>query len=89
MSRSSLDWHDEIAVSKWLGALRVTIADADSVTRDMLRPLRERELGHALHRERYRDTSEQLRQLLDFATAPDPDGEPGDPAGSGGAGPVH
>jgi hypothetical protein len=68
----------------------VTISDAQAVTEDMLRPPRERELGPALHRDRYRDTAEQLRQLLDYAAVPEPDdGESGDPAGSGGAGPVH
>ncbi len=90
MSRPALDWSDPIAVSKWLGALRVTLVDHLAITDDMLRPPRERELGPVLHRERARDTATQLRNLVDFATAPEPDdGEPGDPAGNGGAGPVH
>lgn len=85
-----LDWSDPAAVSRWLGAVRVTIGDAAAIAEDMLRPPRMRELGPALHRERYQDTATQLRQLLDFATVREPDdGEPGDTTGNGGAGPPH
>ncbi len=89
MTRPSLDWSDPIAVSRWLGALRVTIDDAAAIMEDMLRPPRDRELGPALHRQRYAETAGQIRQLLDAATVPEPDGEPGDPAGEGGADPPH
>jgi hypothetical protein len=89
VSRPALDWTDPAAVAWWLGALRVTIGDAQAIAEDMLRPPRERELGPALHLERHRDTTAQIRTLLDFATAPEPEGEPGDPAGNGGAGPAH
>jgi hypothetical protein len=81
MSRPSLDWSDPVAVSRWLGAMRVTLEDHLAIMEDMLRPPRERELGPALHRQRADETAAQLRQLLDAATAPEPDGEPGDPAG--------
>ncbi len=89
MTRGSLDWSDPIAVSQWLGALRVTINDAAAVTEDMLRPPRDRGLGPALHRVRYAETAAQIRQLLDAASVPEPDGEPGAPASNGGAGPPH
>lgn len=82
MSRPSLDWSDPIAVSRWLGGLRVSIADADAIARDMLRPPRARELGPAMHLEKYADAAKQIAQALDFASAPEPDdGEPSDPAG--------
>jgi hypothetical protein len=95
VSRVALDWSDPVAVSRWLGAFRVTLVDHLAVTDDMMRPPCECERGPVLHRERAHDTATQLRSLVDFATAPEPDdsepddGEPGDPAGSGRAGPVH
>jgi len=87
VTRASLNWSDPLAVSKWLGALRETIDDAAAVTEDMLRPPRDRELGPAIHRERATETTAQLRQLVDFATPPEPDH--GDPAGNGGADRPH
>jgi len=90
MSRSSLDWSNRLAVSEWLGAVRVTLADHLAVVDDMLRPPRQRELGPAFHRERASETATQLRQLLDAATVPGPDdGEAEEPAGKGGTGPTH
>jgi hypothetical protein len=90
MSRGSLDWSDPLAVSQWLGALRVTLGDHLAVVDDMLRPPRERALGPALHRERVGETATQLRQLLDAATAHEPgDEETGDPEGKGGTEPAH
>jgi len=90
MSRGSLDWSDALAVAQWLGALRDTLGDHLAVVDDMLRPPRARELGPALHRERAGETAAQLRQLVDAATVPEPDGgEIGDPAGKGGTGPTH
>ncbi len=92
MSRPHLDWHNPIAVSAWLGALRVTLNDLDTVSQDMLRPPRERDLGPRLHAENYRAAWKQVVQAIEYATAPEPDpedGEPGDPSGNGGAGPTH
>ena len=91
MSRPSLDWNDPAAVSVWLAGLRLSWNDADAAALDMLRPPRERELGPALHRDHYQAARAQILQALDYAAAPepDPDDEPNDPAGSGGAGPVH
>src|SRR5262249_2325841 len=91
LSPPALDWSDPTAVPKWLGALRSAIADADAIARDMLRPARDRELGPTMHREKYREAMNAIVQALDYATAPEPedDDEPSDPAGSGGAGPVH
>jgi hypothetical protein len=88
VSRPVLDWSDPIAVSKWLAGLRLSWNDADAAVLDMLRPLRARELGPALHREKYTDARAQIIQALDFATTPEPDdGAPGAPASNGG--PVH
>lgn len=89
MSRPFLDWNDPIAVSQWLAGLRLSWNDADAAALDMLRPPRARELGPALHRDHYHAARAQILQALDYATAPEPDGEPGDPAGSGGSGPIH
>jgi len=88
MSRASLDWSDPIAVSKWLAGLRLSWNDADAAALDMLRPPRARELGPALHAKNYGEARAQVLQALDYATAPEPDDDPGDPAGSGGS-PVH
>jgi hypothetical protein len=89
VSRASLDWSDPIEVSKWLAGLRLSFNDADAVAEDMLLPSRQRELGPALHATNYHAARKQIVQALDYATAPDDDGEPSDPAGNGGAGPVH
>jgi hypothetical protein len=89
VSRPSLDWSDPEAVSKWLAGLRLSFGDADAVTRDMLRPLRQRELGRILHRTNYREARERIVTLLNYATSPAPDDpEGGDPAGCG-ASPAH
>lgn len=44
-----IDWHNAAAVTRWLGELVATWEDADAVTRDMLRPARQRKLGHREH----------------------------------------
>jgi hypothetical protein len=69
MSRPSLDWHDTAAVSQWLGALRVSLKDADAVARDMLRPPQERELGPVLHAKNYGDAWMQVMHAIDYAEA--------------------
>lgn len=71
--------------------LRVGFDDADAITEDMLRPPRKRELGPALHADNYRDVKRKIYAILDklLAATADDDGEPGDPAGNGGAGPTH
>jgi len=85
-----LDWSDRIAVSAWLAGLRVSFNDADAVALDMLRPPRARELGPKIHARNYCAARAQILEALDYASAPEPDdGEGGDPAGTGGAGPVH
>lgn len=89
MSRDALDWNDPIAVSKWLAGLRLSWNDADAAALDMLKPPRSRELGPALHAKNYGEARAQIVQALDYASAPEPNGEPGAPAGNGGAGPVH
>ena len=76
MSRAALSWSDEGAVSAWLAALRVSLSDADAVSRDMLRPAHERELGPVLHAKNYGDAWQQVTHALDYAA-----GGPGaDPA---------
>jgi hypothetical protein len=90
MSRPDrLDFGDAGAVHRFIVDLRVAVDDADAITRDALRPLALRELGRILHRRNYGEARERIVALLDYATAPVPEGEPGDPAGNGGAGPVH
>ena len=91
----TLDWDDTAAVLRWLADLRTAWDDANSVTCDMLAPLRSRKLGPKECRRLYSEASFQLDQLIHFAMlkdAPPPDdddGGPGDPSGNGGAGPVH
>ena len=87
MSRPSLDWSNPLEVSQWLAGLRLSFNDADAVAEDMLLPPRRRELGPALHATNYRAARAQIVQALDYASAPE--AEPSDPAGNGGAGPVH
>ena len=89
VSRTSLDPADPIAFGRWLAGLRSAFNDLDAVALDMLRPPRFRELGPAIHARNYTAAREQVLQALDFAAAPEPAPEPGDPAGSGGAGPPH
>jgi len=66
-----LDWTSPVAVASWFAALRAVLADAHAVTLDLLRPLRERELGHVKHRELYGEAEQALDELLAFATPPD------------------
>jgi hypothetical protein len=89
VSRPALDWSDPVEVSKWLAGLRLSWNDADAAALDMLRPARQRELGPALHAQNYSAARKQILDALDYAAAPEPDGEPGDPAGNGGGGPIH
>jgi hypothetical protein len=76
MSRPVLDWNDRAAVSTWLANLRVSLDDADAVTQDMLLPPRERQLGPALHAEKYRDAWAQIEESMAYAmgTKPKPRG---------------
>jgi hypothetical protein len=72
--------------------LRVSCDDADTVVRDMLRVPRKRELGPALHRQSYREARDKIVTALDYLlrlVRDDGDTGPADPAGNGGAGPVH
>jgi hypothetical protein len=81
-----IDWHNATAVTWWLGELFAIWADADAVTRDMLRPARQRTLGHREHRRLYREAAGKLAELLARAVPllSEKD-EHGDPAGMGGA----
>jgi len=83
--KPALGWTDPAAVARWLLSLRIAINDADDIARDLLRPLRSRELGPRMHR----DARAGVRRLLDYADPAPPDPEPSDPAGCGGAGPCH
>lgn len=80
MSADRLDFGDTAAVRRFIVDLRVAVDDADAVTRDALRPLGRRELGRILHRKNYGEARERIVALLDYATPPGPDGEPGAPA---------
>lgn len=68
MSRPSLDWKNEAAVRRWLVDVRTAFDDADGITSDLLRPMRERDLGHVQHRKLYGDARKALIELLDYAT---------------------
>jgi hypothetical protein len=81
-----LDFGDLAAVEVWLATLKQTIDDVDGVVVDMLKPARQRELGHVLHGQHYAAAAESLRQLIAYAALPPPHG---DPSGNGGGGPVH
>jgi len=54
---------------EWLAHLRTALADADSVTRDMLRLPRDRELGPAYHRDLYEEASGKITARLAHAPA--------------------
>src|SRR5262249_35028810 len=71
MSYLSLDWSDRYAVLAWLDRLRVHLAEADAMSRDMLRRPHKRELGPAAHKVRYRAAWEQVLEELDYATPPE------------------
>src|SRR5215475_4517463 len=88
VSRSSLDWSDAIAVSKWLTGLQLAFNDADAVALDMLKPPRQRELGPVIHLQNYGAARAQILSALAYASAPEPDeGEPngGDSGGEHGS----
>jgi hypothetical protein len=69
---SRLDWKDDAAWTLWLANLRASLDDADAVSLDMLRPPRARELGPAMHAEKYRDAWTRIEQAMADAGAPDP-----------------
>lgn len=54
--------------------LRVACDDIDSVVEDMLAPVRERELGHAKHRELYDEARRTVVELLEHMLARDTGG---------------
>jgi hypothetical protein len=86
-----LNWHDREAVRRWVIDLRVQVDDLAVIVRDMLAPARSRELGHATHVTRVAELLHGIVTALAYAIPPDDDGDdgPADPAGNGGAGPVH
>jgi hypothetical protein len=89
VSRRCLDWNDATEVKLWLAGLWSAFEDADAIALDMLKPARARQLGPALHAQKYAETREQILHALAYA-APEPEpenGEPGD--GDGSAGGVH
>jgi len=71
-----VDWKSEASVRRWLVDVRTAFDDADAVAVDMLRPVRERELGHVQHRNLYGDARKALIELLEYAAQ-----EGGDAAG--------
>jgi hypothetical protein len=72
----------------WLAEMRSALADVDGVVRDLLRDATDRELGAVYHRQIYDEASAKIAALLDAWPDGVPDEGRGDPAGSGGAGPV-
>jgi len=73
-----IDWHNATAVTWWLGELVATWNDADAVTRDMLRPARQRKLGHREHERLYREAASKLAERGAFKL-PRSDPLPADP----------
>lgn len=71
--------------------VRVAADDIDGIVTDMLAPLGRRELGRVLHRRNYGEARGKLTAAIGylFKLAGSDGGEPTDPAGSGGAGPIH
>jgi len=54
-----------VTPAEWIEKMRTAFADADAVTRDLLRPLRQRELGHASHVELYDAAFSMVAYLLE------------------------
>ncbi|MFT3774830.1 MAG: hypothetical protein QM820_56500 [Minicystis sp.] len=75
MSRFPFNPQDP-AVRAWLVSLNVALDDIDAVTRDLLRPLRQRELGHLKHLELYDDGWSKIMRMMgrDLPPDPEPDG---------------
>lgn len=69
--------------------LRVAFDDADTVAADMLRAPRRRELGPVLAAQNYGDARSRVLAAHAYLMRLVSIGEPGDPSGNGGAGPVH
>jgi hypothetical protein len=72
----------------WLAQVRSALADVDGVVRDLLRRPADRELGPVYHRAVYEQASGKIAGLLEALPGAFSEGGHGDPAGSGGAGPV-
>ena len=70
-TRPHLDWTNPVAVRTWLAAMCTAQADLLAVLEDLLRPPRQRELGHVKHRELSGDAVQAIDELLIFATLPD------------------
>lgn len=83
---SRLNWSDPAAVRRLVVDLRVAVDDADAVVADMLRPLRKRELGHVLHRDRYHEAHGKIVSMLAYAMPEETPSEGGD---DGGNAPTH
>jgi hypothetical protein len=84
MSRRTFDWNDPEEQKRLVVDFRVAFDDLDALVTDMLLPPRQRELGPALHADQWADIRRQLERLIARLHP----SEPGDPSGSGGAGPV-
>ena len=66
----SLDFTDRAAVRQWLAGLRVAIDDAAGITEDLLRPVRQRDLGQREHERLYTEAAQKIAHLMDYASAP-------------------
>jgi hypothetical protein len=65
-----LDFSDPAAVADWLRGMRTDLNQADGISRDMLRPERKRELGHALHKQNYKEAWRGIVQAMAYAGVP-------------------
>ena len=73
---SRLDFRDPAAVAEWLRGLRTDLIQSDGASRDMLRPKRKRELGHALHKDLYNEAWRGIVKAMEAAGFPlDGDGD--------------
>jgi len=93
MSAEHLNWSDPDAVKAWLVRMYEATEDLAAVPADQSRPLQHRRLGPSEARRLFREARNSVRDLLAYATPPEPDrgdsGDcPADPSGSG-ASPVH
>ena len=77
-----LDFNNAAAVAEWLRGMQTDLNQADGISRDMLRPKRKRELGHALHKQNYKEAWRGIVKAMAYAGAPIDDGNGSEPPAS-------
>jgi hypothetical protein len=66
----ALNLDDPARRAEWLLGLRTDLIQADGITCDLLRPVRERELGQALHQELYAEAWARIARAMQLAGYP-------------------